>query len=59
MWIIVLIMLPFIIWVGIKLFRLYFKWIFRDEEDFHDSIRYSFTPDIFSLFKGEYLKDYL
>lgn len=59
MWLIVLIMLPFIIWADIKLFRLYFKGIFKDEEDLYESIRYSFTPDLFSLFKGEYMKDYL
>lgn len=58
MWLVVLIMSPLIIWADIKLFKFYFKSIFTNEEDFNSSIKYSFTPDIFSFFRGEYMKDY-
>jgi len=58
MWLIALILSPFIIWGDIKLFKLYYHAIFSDEDDFNESIKYSFTPDLFSLFKGEYRKDY-
>jgi len=57
MWLIVLLLSPFIVWADIKLFKFFYSTIFSDEEDFNDSIKYSFTPDIFSLFKGEYIKD--
>lgn len=57
MWLIVLIMSPFIIWLDAKLFKIFYKLIFRDEQEFNNSVKYKFTPDIFSLFRGEYLKD--
>ena len=31
--------------------------IFEDQEEFQEAIRYLFTPEVFSLFKGEYMKD--
>ena len=58
MWLIALIIAPFIIWADIKLFKFFYGCIFRDEEDFNNSLKYSITPDIFSLFRGEYFKDY-
>lgn len=56
--VIVLIALPFIIWGDIKLFNLFYKGIFKDSDDFNNSLKYSFIPDLFSLFSGEYFKDY-
>lgn len=38
---------------GGLLFRLFFS----DADDFWDCVGYSFTPDIFSLFRGEYFED--
>jgi len=38
-------------------YKFLFSIIFRDKDDFNESMRYSFTPDIISLFKGKYWKD--
>lgn len=35
-------------------YRFLFNLIFSDKDDFSDSLRYSFTPNIFSFFRGEY-----
>jgi hypothetical protein len=43
--------------INIPIYKTYYRLMFRDAEDFKDSIKYSFTPDLFSLFKGEYGKD--
>jgi hypothetical protein len=56
MWILIVIV-PLLIWLDLHLFKIYFGLIFNNKEDFHDSIKYTFTPDLFSLFKGKYLKD--
>jgi len=38
--------------------RYAFKWIFQDDwEDFWDCVKYSLTPDIFSMFRGQYFED--
>lgn len=58
MWLLIIIV-PLLIWLDFHLFRIYYKFIFTDEDDFQDSIKYSVTPDLFSLFKGEYSKDRL
>ncbi len=39
--------------------QLLFRVFFEDSEDFWECVRYSFTPDVFSLFKGEYWEDKL
>ena len=39
--------------------KLLFRFFFEDSEDFLECVRYSFTPDMFSLFKGEYWEDKL
>lgn len=44
----------------INIFTVYkflFNMMFSDMDDFNESLRYSFTPDVFSLFRGEYWKD--
>lgn len=56
MWILIVI-IPLLIWLDLHLFKIYFGLIFSNKEDFHNSLKYTFTPDIFSLFKGKYLKD--
>jgi hypothetical protein len=38
-------------------YKFLFNAIFRDRDDFNESIRYSFTPNIISLFRGQYWKD--
>lgn len=49
-----------LILIGINSFTVYkfiFNRIFIDVDDFHESLRYSLTPDIISLFKCEYFRD--
>lgn len=41
------------------IYRLLFKLVFRDSDDFNESIKYSMTPDIISFFRREYVKDSL
>lgn len=43
--------------INIPVYKCISKLFFEDYDDFLQSIRYSFTPDLFSLFKGEYWKD--
>ncbi|SNT15296.1 hypothetical protein SAMN05446037_104521 [Anaerovirgula multivorans] len=50
---IVLILIP----VNIPIYKFFFKTFFSGTEDFNESLRYSFTPDLISLFRGEYWKD--
>ena len=57
MWILIFI-IPLLIWLDMHLFKVYYKLFFRDEDDLHNSLKYTLTPDIFSLFKGEYFKDW-
>lgn len=42
---------------NIPVYKVFLRLIFKDSKDINNSIRYSFTPDLFSLFKGNYLKD--
>ena len=49
--------IPLIIVNIFTVYKFIFHMIFRDMDDFNESIRYRLTPDIFSLFRGEYLKD--
>lgn len=39
--------------------KLLFRFFFEDSEEFWECVRFSFTPDMFSLFKGEYWEDKL
>ena len=38
-------------------YKFLFNAIFSNRDDFNESVRYSFTPNIISLFRGEYWKD--
>ncbi|HEY5563074.1 MAG TPA: hypothetical protein VIK72_15215 [Clostridiaceae bacterium] len=49
--------IPLLILLDIFLFKVYYNFIFRDNEDFQNSVKDTLTPDIFSLIKGEYFKD--
>lgn len=44
--------------VNIPLYVLLWKFIFDDWDDFVDSVRFWFTPDFFSLLRGEYWEDW-
>jgi len=43
---------------GLVGMALSFKLIFREPGDFREAIRYWFTPDIVSMFRGEWSRDY-
>jgi hypothetical protein len=43
--------------VNIPVYRYLFKAFFPTHGDFNEALNYSIRPDLFSLFKGEYLKD--
>lgn len=43
--------------VGIVTAILMYKVIFSGEDDFFECIRYWFTPDIVSMFRGQYWDD--
>lgn len=43
--------------VNIPVYKFLYKLFFRNEDDFQESVRYTFTPNLYSLFKGEYFKD--
>ena len=45
--------------LDIFLFRLYFKIIFGNIKSLQKSVKYSVTPDLYSLMKGKYVKDKL
>lgn len=38
-------------------YRVLFKMVFSDSDDFNESVKYSLTPNIISLFRGEFWKD--
>ena len=42
---------------GVMALKLTFGWFFDDQEDFTESIRFWFTPDIISIFRGEFWRD--
>lgn len=58
MWLL-LVIIPLLIWLDLRLFKIYFNFFFEDSDDFSESVKYSLIPDIFSLFSGEYIKDRL
>jgi len=44
--------------VNIPIYKVIFNSMFSSMDDFYESLRYVFTPDMFSLFRGEYMKDW-
>ncbi|MCH4887807.1 hypothetical protein EZV73_09495 [Acidaminobacter sp. JC074] len=53
------ILIVILVVINFPLYKRVFNFMFESMEDFNESLRYVFTPDIFSLFKGEYMRDYL
>lgn len=47
-----------ILLVNIPIFKRIFKYIFPTKEEFIEALKYSFIPNLYSLFKGNYLKDW-
>lgn len=43
--------------INYPVYRFLFNWFFYDEDEFEESVRYSFTPNFISFFRGEYWKD--
>ncbi|WP_028551565.1 hypothetical protein [Paenibacillus sp. UNC451MF] len=54
-WSILILILLFII--NYPVYRFIFKLFFYDADEFEESVRYSFTPNFISFFRGEYWKD--
>jgi len=44
--------------VNIPLYKKIFYLIFKTKEDFYECMRFVFTPDLISLFRREYTRDY-
>ncbi|TDF99438.1 hypothetical protein E1757_06190 [Paenibacillus piri] len=45
--------------INFPVYRFIFRLFFSDADDFDESVRYSFTPNFISFFRGEYLQDKL
>lgn len=45
------------VFVGLGVGRLVFGLFFANADDFCDCLRFSFTPNLLSLFRGEYWED--
>lgn len=43
--------------LNIPIYKFLFRIFFVDENDYNESIRHTFTPNIISFFRGEYWKD--
>lgn len=43
--------------LNMPLYKYVFKKIFISKEDFQEAVKFTLTPDIFSLFKGRYFSD--
>jgi len=43
--------------VNYPVYRFIYRLFFYDDNEFNESIRYSFTPNLISFFRGEYRKD--
>lgn len=52
-----LIMVIVLLLLNIPIYKFIFRIFFEDEIDYNESIRHTFTPNIISLFRGEYWKD--
>lgn len=52
-----LVMIILLLFLNIPVYRFLFRVFFVDNDDYNESIRHTFTPNIISLFRGEYWKD--
>ncbi len=50
--------LALVIIAGVVTLALLFKPFFGDKDHFFECVRFWFTPDLFSLFRGEYHQDW-
>jgi hypothetical protein len=54
-WNIILILILLVI--NFPVYRFLFSLIFTSSEDYDEAVRYTFTPNIISLFRGQYWDD--
>ncbi|MBY3620966.1 hypothetical protein HGO21_15545 [Acinetobacter sp. CUI P1] len=52
-----LVMIIFLLFLNIPVYKVLFRVFFVDNDDYNETIRHTFTPNIVSLFRGEYWKD--
>ncbi|MDH6430642.1 hypothetical protein BSK49_19605 [Paenibacillus odorifer] len=52
-----LVMIILLLFLNIPVYKFLFRVFFVDNDDYNESIRHTFTPNIISLFRGEYWKD--
>jgi len=43
--------------LNIPIYRKMYRWFFANDDEYSESVRYTFTPNIVSFFRGEYWKD--
>ncbi|KPV56338.1 hypothetical protein QJ48_28280 [Paenibacillus sp. A3] len=43
--------------INFPVFRFIYRLIFSNPEDFDESVKYSFTPNLISFFRGKYWQD--
>ncbi|MEK5254812.1 hypothetical protein NST74_15230 [Paenibacillus sp. FSL F4-0125] len=54
-----LVIIIFLLFLNIPVYKVLFRVFFADNDDYNETVRHSFTPNIISLFRGEYWKDRL
>lgn len=54
-----LVILIVLLFLNIPLYKALFRLFFVDDNDYNQSIKHAFTPNIISLFRGEYWQDRL
>lgn len=52
-----LVMIIVLLLLNIPIYNFLFRFFFENEHDYNESIRHTFTPNIISLFRGEYWRD--
>ncbi|NMO97025.1 hypothetical protein HII30_14760 [Paenibacillus lemnae] len=45
--------------LNLPVYRFLYRLLFINRDDLNESIKYTFTPDIISLFRGRYIKDWI
>ncbi|KAB3531399.1 hypothetical protein [Alkaliphilus serpentinus] len=43
--------------INIPVYKYIKEWLFESDEEFREAFKFLITPDVFSLFKGRYLRD--
>lgn len=52
-----LVLIIILLFVNIPFYKFLFRLFFVDKDDYDEAIRYSFTPNFISFFRGEYWED--